>query len=266
MDNLFFVASKVFWLAIQPLTVILVLCVLGALFSWAGRQRSATVVIALCALVVWLTAFTTLGEHVIARLEQSYPVAPPLPDAPVTAIIVLGGGVELGASEGPSGFELGPGGDRVIEGFILARRHPDAVVVVTGGNGALASGEASDGDGARAPRIYAALGLAPDRLLIETQSRSTAEHPGYLRPILDPYLAANPGTVLLVTSAFHMPRAKAVFDKAGFETVAWPVDYRARSEPPLRIFSEFPVTGFSLTAIAMREMIGLVAYRLTGRL
>ena len=264
MDSLFFIASKVFWVLVQPLSLIGLLMAVCILAAVAGWRRLSLISSLFALLVLWLGAFTTLGELAMADLERRYTVAPELPAGPVSAILVLGGGLDPGAAKGPSGFELGPGGDRMIEAFILARRHPEAAIVVTGGDGTLSGGKW--GDGALAPTVYEALGLSPDRLLTETQSRSTAEHPDLVRPILRARLETNPGTVLLVTSAFHMPRAKAVFDKAGFETTAWPVDFRARQDPPLNLLTGSPIDSMDLASTAIREWIGIMAYRLTGRI
>ncbi|TIP75310.1 MAG: YdcF family protein, partial [Mesorhizobium sp.] len=80
-----------------------------------------------------------------------------------------------------------------------------------------------EGDAETAPRLFAALGVTADRLILEKKSRNTDENAAFTRGLVTP----KPGeTWLLVTSAFHMPRAKALFDKVGFATVPWPVDYR----------------------------------------
>lgn len=264
MDSAFFLVSKIGWLIVQPLSIVALLILLAILTGLAGWRRLAAGSAALSLFLLWLAAFTTLGELAVRHLETRYPVAPALPSGPVSAILVLGGGFDVGVAEGPSGVSLGPGSDRLVEAFILARQHPNAMVIVTGGDGTLSGGKL--GDGVLAPRIYGALGLAPERLRTETMSRTTAEHPELVRPILQARLQTDPGTVLLVTSGFHMPRAKAVFDKAGIETLAWPVDLRAREDPPLSLLEGTPVVSLALTSIAVREWLGIIAYRLSGRL
>jgi len=70
---------------------------------------------------------------------------------------------------------------------------------------------------------------------------------------------------LLVTSAWHMPRSVGVFRKAGFPIEPWPVDYRtAGLWDALRPF-EAPADGLKRLDTAVREWIGLVIYRITGR-
>ena len=90
-----------------------------------------------------------------------------------------------------------------------------------------------EGDGDTAPRLLDALGVSADRLVLENKSRNTYENAVFTKELVTP----KPGeTWLLVTSAFHMPRSKALFDKAGFPTVPWPVDYRTTGSEGFGVF------------------------------
>ncbi|RUT91812.1 YdcF family protein, partial [Mesorhizobium sp. M7A.T.Ca.US.000.02.2.1] len=185
---------------------------------------------------------------------------PPLP-AKVDGIVVLGGGFEGAINLARGGYELNSSGDRMVETAVLARRFPTAKVVVSGGTGALfLDGE---GDAATAPRLLTALGVAADRLILENKSRNTYENAVFTKELVTP----KPGeTWLLVTSAFHMPRAKALFDKAGFATVPWPVDYRTSGKEGIGLFRDNPADSLQATTMAIREWIGLFAYWLSGRI
>ncbi|RUU72969.1 YdcF family protein, partial [Mesorhizobium sp. M7A.T.Ca.TU.009.01.3.1] len=169
---------------------------------------------------------------------------PPLP-AKVDGIVVLGGGFEGAINLARGGYELNSSGDRMVETAVLARRFPTAKVVVSGGTGALfLDGE---GDAATAPRLLTALGVAADRLILENKSRNTYENAVFTKELVTP----KPGeTWLLVTSAFHMPRAKALFDKAGFATVPWPVDYRTSGKEGIGLFRDNPADSLQATNMA----------------
>ncbi|TIT48387.1 MAG: YdcF family protein, partial [Mesorhizobium sp.] len=152
-------------------------------------------------------------------------------------------------------------GDRMVETAILARRFPQAKVVVSGGNGSLFFD--GEGDADTAPRLLEALGVPADRLILEDKSRNTYENAVFSRELVKP----KPGeTWLLVTSAFHMPRAKALFDKAGFPTVPWPVDYRTSGKEGIGLFRDNPSDSLQATTMAVREWIGLLAYWVSGRI
>lgn len=256
MDTLFLIVSKLGWAVLRPDTWIVAGLAAAMLGALTGRRR----------LALWLggpvlagtlaLAVLPLGDLLIAPLERQYPPAPKL--SQVDGIIVLGGGEDFGADLRPGVNEAG---DRFIAAAMLARDWPDARVVFTGGSGALRhiGAEVRNADVAQA--LLTGLGIAPDRIVLEGQSRNTAENATLTRAVVEP----QPGEVwVLVTSAFHMPRAMGSFDAAGWDgIVPWPVDYRAEGLAN--------GLGWDLTAhlqvlnTAVREYVGLIAYRITGR-
>jgi uncharacterized SAM-binding protein YcdF (DUF218 family) len=256
---MFFYLSKIFWFFIQPLNLAIFLLLAGLLAALIGRRRLAATGSVLAFLVLALSAWTSLGAIMLNPLEERFQ-RPPMPEK-VDGIVVLGGGFEGAINLARGGYELNSSGDRMVETAILARRFPTAKVVVSGGTGALfLEGE---GDAATAPRLLTALGVAADRLILENKSRNTYENAVFTKELVTP----KPGeTWLLVTSAFHMPRAKALFDKAGFATVPWPVDYRTSGKEGIGLFRDNPADSLQATTMAIREWIGLFAYWLSGRI
>ena len=111
-------------------------------------------------------------------------------------------------------------------------------------------------------RIFASLGIAPERIIAEEQSRNTVENAVFSKLLAMP----QPGERwLLVTSAHHMPRAMGVFRAADFPVEAYPVDWRTRG--PIDLLRPFDSVGRGLERAdtAMHEWIGLLIYWLTGR-
>jgi uncharacterized SAM-binding protein YcdF (DUF218 family) len=113
-----------------------------------------------------------------------------------------------------------------------------------------------------AARVLESFGIPYGRVLLEDRSRNTVENAVFSKAMAQP----KPGERwLLVTSAFHLPRAMGIFRKAGFEVEAYPVDWRTRGwEDALR---PFPTMGEGLRRadIAVREWVGLLMYWLTGQ-
>ena len=105
-------------------------------------------------------------------------------------------------------------------------------------------------------------GLDLRRITFEDRSRNTVENALFSKALVQP----KPGERwLLVTSAHHMPRSVGVFRAAGFPVEAFPVDYRTRGAIDLlRPFSTLG-DGLRRTDTAMREWVGLLVYRLSGR-
>jgi uncharacterized SAM-binding protein YcdF (DUF218 family) len=193
-------------------------------------------------------------------IERSYPANPPL--SQVDGIIVLGGGEDARASAYWGQMQFNEGGDRFAAGLSLARQFPDAQLLFTGGSGALRDvAGATVSEASIAGRFFLDQGIDPDRLLLEGRSRNTTENASLSLVLANP---SPDETWVLVTSAFHMPRAVRSFEAAGWTgLVAWPVDYRT---------SRFiDGIGWDLTRnlqvlnTAIREQVGQLAHGLTGR-
>jgi uncharacterized SAM-binding protein YcdF (DUF218 family) len=256
---MFFILSKIVGFVIQPVNFAIILIFIGLAATFFRWRRLGAACSGGAFLVLALSVWTSLGAWMLNPLEQRFPK----PDFPqkVDGIVVLGGGLEGGINLARGGYELNSAGDRLVEAAVLARRYAEAKIVITGGNGSLML--AGEGDAGTAPRLLEALGVAPDRLILENRSRNTYENAVFTREVVTP----KPGeTWLLVTSAFHMPRAKALFDKAGFATVPWPVDYRTSGREGIGLFTDNAADALQATTIALREWIGLVAYWLSGKI
>ena len=105
------------------------------------------------------------------------------------------------------------------------------------------------------------LGVAPDRILWENRSRNTAENARLSLAMADP----KPGEQwVLITSAFHMKRSLSSFKAAGWpDLVPYPVDFRSGSIR--RRIGWNPVDNIELLDRAIKEHVGLLAYRLVGQ-
>lgn len=257
---MFFLLAKIFWFLIQPVNLAIILGLFGLLLRWVGRSRSGTMVAAFALIFLAVCTWTNLGAVLIQPLEERHKRPSP-PPAQVAGIVVLGGGFEGGINKVRGGYDLNSGGDRFVEAAVLAHRYPEARIVITGGSGALMLDGV--GDAETAPRMLEGLGVARDRLILENESRDTYENAVFTRRMVEP----KPGeTWLLVTSAFHMPRSLGLFRKAGFVVTPWPTDYRTTGQERFGLMQDNPVDSLQNATLAVREWIGLVAYRLTGRI
>lgn len=256
---MFFVLAKIGWFVAQPLNLAIFLTILGMFAVWFGRQRAAAWFTTLAALVLVLSAWTSLAAMLLRPLEARYPRTE-TPPAHVAGIIVLGGGFESGVNLVRGSYELNAAGDRFVEAAALARRYASAKILVSGGRGSL--GLEGETDVTTAPRLFAALGIAPERLILEGESRDTYENAQFTKRLIQPKAGEN---WVLVTSAFHMPRAIGLFRKAGFEVTPWPVDFRTRGDEGFGLAKDGPADSLLTMSLAVREWLGLLAYRLAGR-
>lgn len=257
---MFFLFSKIFWMVAQPINLIGILVLVGIVAALLGWRRSGLVFSACGFLILAVGAWTSTGALLLHPLEDHFERPDPAPET-VAGIIVLGGGFEGSVNLARGGYELNASGDRFVEAAILARRYPTARIVVTGGTGTLILD--GEGDGDTAPRLLTALGVDPERLILEGRSRNTHENAAFTRELVQPRQGE---TWLLVTSAFHMPRSVGLFRKAGFDVLPWPADYRTAGTETLGLAQDNVTDSLQNLSLAIREWVGLIAYRVTGRL
>ena len=258
MDTVFFVVNKIIWLFLRPESVLVLLYMMALLSLRRGRTRAASRTLAGALLVTILIGIFPLGDFVLRPLENHYAANPEI--TRVEGIIVLGGAEDLGSRHADALPQFNHAGDRILAATLLARRFPEAVVLYSGGETSVM--RSRDEAGASGVSMLRQLGIEQDRLIIEGHSRNTAENARLSRELAPANLS---GTWVLVTSAFHMPRAMGSFCAAGWRhLVPYPTDYRAG-----RVSHGI---GWNLAEnleelnIGMKEWLGLLAYRLVGRM
>jgi uncharacterized SAM-binding protein YcdF (DUF218 family) len=190
-------------------------------------------------------------------LEQWYPQQVSAP-ARVDGIVVLGGAQRPWVAADRNTPGLNAEAERMTTFVALARQHPQAKLVFTGGVGWLPRD--GDTEAAAARRFFSEFGLA-ERVMYEDASTNTWENAVLAKRLVDP----RPGeTWLLVTSALHMPRAVATFRAVGWAVLPWPVAYRTRRHEAWTLSLELG-DRLALLDWAVHEWVGLLAYRLRGR-
>ncbi|MDQ6699338.1 MAG: YdcF family protein, partial [Acidobacteriota bacterium] len=201
-----------------------------------------------------------VSEALLRSLESQTPVRT-IADMPVEqAIVVLGGYLHPPAGNNPTA-DLADASDRLVHGMRLFRAGKAPVILLTGGNipflGAVRMTEA-----AAARDLLREWGVPAESILLEERSRNTEENARYSYRILN---AKGIRHILLVTSAFHMPRSLAVFRKAGFNSIPAPTDFRSGWGEPDLLFQLLPDSdNLSLSTTALKEWLGLGLYRLRG--
>lgn len=254
-----FFAGKAFWIVAQPLTLALIFKIFAFLALLAGRRKLAGLLSLLAGAILFVVLFTSVGAWSLQELEARYPR--PALTAPPACMIVLGGAFDLEVTAGRGGMEMNQAADRFIEAARLARLYPLAKIVVSGGDGSFSGDYKGDAD--LSPAYFEAMGVEPSRIIRETASRNTAENVDETRALLETNHLAD---CLLITSAYHMARAKALFDQAGVATVPWPSDYRSSGRVALRLDFTQPSLNAQLASTAAREWGAIFVSRLMGRL
>jgi uncharacterized SAM-binding protein YcdF (DUF218 family) len=256
---MFFILSKVLGFFAIASNVVIALGLLGVLMLATRLKRTGRLLTVASVIVLALLGLSPIGNALIIPLEERFP---PWDDTrgPPDGMVVLGGAITPDVSAARNEVALNEAAERVTSAVALARRYPQARIIYSGGSGALIYAEGSEA--VSAVRIFDSLGIPPERIIAEEQSRNTVENAVFSLLLAMP----QPGERwLLVTSGYHMPRAIGVFRAAGFPVEAYPVDWRTRG--PQDALRPFPTLsgGLERADTAVREWIGLLAYWLTGR-
>ena len=258
MDNLFFWASKLIWLFISPGSWMLLIVVAAWLAFAVGWHRLGRRLVSGAALLVLVIGFLPAGEWLIAPLENRYTANPTLPER-VDGIIVLSGAIDPYRSSLWQQTELGSAAERLLSFMDLAKRYPEARLVFSGGSGSMLDQAYSAAF--EASNLFSRLTDLDQRIEYESQSRNTFENVIHSQAMVSPLSHEN---WVVITSAFHMPRTMGIFCRQNWTVIPYPVDHYAEKGNLLRIDFDF-INNLQILSIAVREWVGLLAYRLTGK-
>jgi uncharacterized SAM-binding protein YcdF (DUF218 family) len=257
---LFFVLSKTLGIMLLPTNLMIGVGLLGTIllatrFARLGRRLliGAIVLFAIC-------GFSPLGNWLLYPLEQRFPAWDATRGAP-DGIVVLGGGIESDVSAAHGAAAFSSSAARIIAAAALAHRYPKCRIVYSGGNANLVSDDAAK-EANYAVAVFESLGISRDRVISERASRNTFENAEFSKSVAAP---KNGERWLLLTSAYHMPRSIGTFRKIGFAVEPYPADWRVAGTADLLTFSVRSIETLGRTELALREWMGLVAYRLSGK-
>lgn len=256
---MFFYLGKIFWALLSPLTLIWLLLIVGCGMIFAGR-----IVWGRKILVTGIALFLTLGilpvgPNALYWLESRYEAPNPLPEK-IDGIIILGGAVHSEMSQIHNQPSLNEYGERVTEAVRLSRLYPQARIVYSGGDGRLIP--SSTTESAETKKLLENMGISTERIVFESSSRTTYENMTDSKVLINPQAGEN---WLLVTSAFHLPRSVAVFKKGGWNVIPYPAGYLEKGAPVW--VPRLDVLGnFYKLQVAMKEIVGIIAYDLTGKI
>jgi uncharacterized SAM-binding protein YcdF (DUF218 family) len=245
---MFFFLSKTLDLLFAPLTWSLVLAAASAWTIHRGRRRIALATVVAAVAVLLAFSSTSVARALLRALEASAETTMS-PTTTYDVVVVLGG--ITSASSTPEAPEFAEGVDRLLAGYDLVRRNRARYILVS-----------SDTEETRAlARQLSDWGVASDRVLVDDRGHNTHDNAtGSAKIIRDRGL----GSILLVTSAFHMTRAAGCFRAVGltFDTLAVDHLVPARADAPQPFGPR--ADALYLSTLALREALGRIVYRANG--
>lgn len=251
---MFFILSKLLDAFLSPYTWGLLL--FAAAVPWRMRARSARstrrrrMLGAMGLAVLVVGSLAPVSNAMMWRLEHA---STPTYDSAVTydAVILLGGVVDEKAMRTSGQISFNDNVERLIVTHRLLHDGKAQVVIASGENpeAAVLGQQLED------------WGIARDRIIIEGLARNTHENAVFSQAIAR---ARGFERVLIVTSAFHMPRAAECFAAVGMKVDTLSVDYRAHQKWPVAEWIIPRVGELSLSTTVVREVSGRLIYRMQG--
>jgi uncharacterized SAM-binding protein YcdF (DUF218 family) len=237
-----------------PPGIFVLLLLLCAGFFWR-RCRWLAVCNGVLAVVLWLSSVGPVADRMIAPLEASAPLSD-LSSGKVDAIVLLGGGIndgvpDLSGSGAPSEEMLA----RIVTAVRVYRKLQVPIVVAGG-----APPEFKTPEALIVRRFLLDLGIPEERIVIEDQSRDTLENARNVAVICQ---KLDYDRLLVVTSAYHVRRARLAFASAGLEVEMFPANFQSAPARHYGWATWLPSVAAQATVWrAGREYIGLLYYRL----
>ena len=256
---MYFLASKIFGFFIVPSNLIVTLLICGLLLWRTRFSKSGKRLVIACIVLLMIGGITPVGTALLLPLENRFPTW----DAsygPPTGIIVLGGVINPEISIERGNISISEDAERIVAAVELYRRYPNIRIVFSGGSANVVLSGSSESE--FAGKFLEQFGIPQAHIELERRSRNTMENAVNSMKLVKP----KPGKRwLLITSAYHMPRAIGLFRKVGFPVEAYPVAWRTGNWGSLMKPSFSFLGGFNHLDLAVHEWAGLIFDRLSGR-
>ncbi len=262
---MFVYLSKLLPLLVYPLGLSCAILITAVfLDKKRGWQRGLLI----AAIVILLIASNRWFSFALTRsLEWQNLPDETLPQADV--IVLLGGGTESDDAPRPM-TEINSAGDRVLYAAKLYKQGAAPYILVSGGNLNFSTARGST-PANEMTELLLLTGIPDQAIWRQEKSQNTYEDALFCAEILE---EKNISRIILVTSAMHMPRAKALFEKQGLDVLPAPVDFtiteqnwRSNFKPNFGTFliNLLPNTSaLNLTTTAIKEYLGMIIYSLRG--
>lgn len=244
--------SKLFTVLVLPPGLI----VLGLFLALAfRRKRAGKAVLTVLAALVYALSLGPVSNLLLLPLENRYPALSGSFAAPgdTDFVVVLGGGSVAGSpEEGGRDSLSGDAVKRALHGFRIASRF--GLPLVFSGGRVFDRGQ--EPEAKAAARFLAGLGMERKRILEEGESRNTWQNARFVKETF------GAKRVILVTSAYHMPRSVWCFEKNGIAVIAAPADYHADRGLAFAPADFLPsMHALEESYLALHEYLGILSYK-----
>lgn len=250
-----YLVKLIYYWFIPPGLFILLALIMAFLFR---KTTTHKYLLLLPAVLLFLASIRPVADALIHPLEHAYPQPAIANISKVDAIVILGGGSVGGVNDFDGVGQL-PGGsaNRLLAGLRLHKALDKAPIIISGGTVFAHSGSEAD----ISYRVLKACGVKEKYIIKEDKSRNTVENARYTNFICKERKFKR---VLLVTSAFHLPRSVEIFKReTDLVIVPYPTDYRSDLDTVYDVFAFVPgVWDLESVSLSLKECLGILALKL----
>ena len=231
----------------SPLMLVIGLIILGIIFNL--RKFSLIGII-----ILILSSLPIISNKFIAYLEKDYQPIEIADVENVDAIVVLSGMIRVIGDEENLKYEFTDSVDRFFAGLDLFNNNKSPILILTRGKMPWSIGIA---EGEYLKELAIKYGVSEENIILTDEVQNTDQEAKAIKEIL-----TEDAKIILVTSAFHMPRAEKVFKAANINLIPYPVDFQ-NSKSKTTMMDFIPSAGSLFdTSHFVREMIGRLYYNL----
>ncbi len=257
--------TDIIWFLIKPSHVIVWLFLAALASCFCLRGAWSRNLLALSVIFFLILAVMPTGYNMTHYLETRFERPDSLPEN-IDGIIVLGGSTNTDLSDAHKIPIVNDSAERLFDFAALAKQFPEAKLVFAGGRkkaDLVNTGAHFMSEAHYAESLLSSIGFPTETIIFEDQSKNTYQNIVFSKTLAKPLPREN---WILITSAFHMARSKAVFDAQGWKVIPYPADYKTGTHYQLKPLHINMPHNLHLLDIATKEILGKIVYKISGKI
>ncbi|MCG8582054.1 MAG: YdcF family protein [Bacteroidales bacterium] len=252
---MFFLLSKILSFLLIPFNWCIILIAVAIIFKSRRIKKLAYI---LATIVFLFFSNTYIFQKVLKAWE--YPAESLQTEQYITKPIVVLGGLS-NYEDSIHRIHFKEASDRLLQAILIHRMNAERPIIISGGSAEIYFEERPEADYLHEYLIN--IGIDSTKILFEKQSRNTYENALYTADLLDSMSIKK--DISLITSAFHMKRAKACFEKQGFKVDAISTHIMSNHQAlkPADYFLP-SLSTLQLWPLLIKEWMGILIYKMKG--